>query len=271
MCYAKPGPRCSGHMREKLKEATRNHEATPSDETAQALAHAQLAYNKTPEGIKAIRQQASDALTANNVDEGVRLTRQADMYQAERETRLAAHDLLKSEGTASLIDEVLNEGAYINGYDVDLSHQIDPETDEVRIAAVWSVHNPRAMYYQHRDKLSFDPKHRPTLDEAEEMVSDFNGQLEDIPTDIDEVDEYDDPIRYETAELIVASEDEIRDRVAAQVAGALNYDFEGGKEVQVSAFEKLRESIAFEHSTSTAVTEDAVMDLLETWDSLYGD
>ena len=271
MCYAKPGPRCSGHTRAELKTAEINYANNPTTEHSDALTAARLAHAKSPEGIKALRKSASDAIARGDIEGGVRTTQLADSYDAERESRLSGHNLLNTglgavayaeqaqsfagNSSFTLIKEALFDGAYVNGYSTDLNHEMDRATDEIRISADWSIHNPAAMYYQHRDKLDLDPDHRPTRDEAEELASDFHQSL------------IDDGLLPDTDE----AEEQISYAVAEKIAGAYRYDYPGGDDLREDVIARLQESIVFDHSVSSTASEEAVMDLLAYWDDAYSD
>lgn len=91
MCYAKPGPRCSGHTRAELKSAEINYAKNPTTEHSEALTAARLAHAKSPEGIRDLRSRATEAFARGDIEDGVQFTRTADEHQQERESQMEAY------------------------------------------------------------------------------------------------------------------------------------------------------------------------------------
>lgn len=86
MCYAKPGPRCSKHAREALQRAEAAVEVAPNAHAfiraREDAAAAQDAYNRTPEGIKALRDRGDLERAAH--------------YEREREERIKTYNASKA-------------------------------------------------------------------------------------------------------------------------------------------------------------------------------
>lgn len=57
MCYAKPGPRCSAHVRTELSAAQEKWRQQPSDSTLRKLRRKELEYDTTPDGQKELLLQ----------------------------------------------------------------------------------------------------------------------------------------------------------------------------------------------------------------------
>lgn len=74
MCYAKPGPRCSGHTREEYNSAVEQHGA----DSLQAM-KALDGWLRTPEGIKKLRTEGHHDL--------------AQQYEQERADAIKAHNV----------------------------------------------------------------------------------------------------------------------------------------------------------------------------------
>lgn len=137
MCYAKPGPRCSGHTRQALESAK---EAVDSALSAQDhdsyiraredVDAAQDAYDRTPEGIESLRADGEDEL--------------ANQYEQERADALDAYKRLhgsKDAGIAlyehpsALEDAFQQSVGGVYGTQV-LQSTIDRETGEIRSIVV---------------------------------------------------------------------------------------------------------------------------------------
>ena len=89
MCYPKPGPRCSAHAKEKLREASKAFKANDSFDNFMALKDAQQAYETTPEGIRELKKQLDSM-------QGVDMTLEARITIAEG-TRQAQIDAYNKE------------------------------------------------------------------------------------------------------------------------------------------------------------------------------
>ena len=77
MCYAKPGPRCSAHMKTAMSAAQVAAQANPSEDNLKALKDATDNWQRTPDGIKDLRHHGEDQLAA--------------CYQEEREAQITAY------------------------------------------------------------------------------------------------------------------------------------------------------------------------------------
>lgn len=68
MCYAEPGPRCSGHASKELGKAAKAHYENPTDANYAKLKEAEMAYYATPAGLDELEQkytQTKDPLVAD--------------------------------------------------------------------------------------------------------------------------------------------------------------------------------------------------------------
>lgn len=101
MCYPKPGPRCSGHVRREILRARVAYRRKPNDETYARLRQAQEDFLSTPAGLKTLESQ-QDA-TGDAADEA-----RYQHYKMLREEQMAAYKKTLEPTTSTEPREVLN-------------------------------------------------------------------------------------------------------------------------------------------------------------------
>lgn len=278
MCYPKPGPRCSGHMSTKLAKAKVDYESNPTETNREAVQAAQLAFDKTPEGIDALRRNAVATISNDDAAETFRL---AARYESERTTRIAAHEAVNgsvvkfvrvAQDEAEVpvafrnttfgyrsddpLGNALNGSTEVGGYSSDSVYELSDTEDHIIITTTWSPEDENAQagtnFYDVND---LDENHRPTQEEAQ-VIADglnagFNENVNDVPEDLSDW------------------ESERRGEVARSLADVYDFEFDGGEEVREAVVARIGDRIEFKHDVAETSFFDADY-VLNAWDDLYG-
>lgn len=113
MCYAKPGPRCSGHAYDALVDAKINHYSDPSEETRNELKKATIEFFGTPKGFKMLEEKIESSY--HNPTQQQQLEHTLGQLRKLREKKLEAY---KAEYRTGTTPEPHN-----TNFEPDLRHQ----------------------------------------------------------------------------------------------------------------------------------------------------
>lgn len=117
MCYAKPGPRCSGHMKEALVRARKNLEEHPDSEKARgALKEAEREFYATPAGIAYLSRKAEKATDPTKAEQ---FSRDAEYYKKVRAAQLEAYNRVKHLPQERREWDYDTETGYADGWNVE--------------------------------------------------------------------------------------------------------------------------------------------------------
>lgn len=136
MCYAKPGPRCSGHVQRDIKAAEAAYYSNPTAENFEVLSAAQDALMRTPEGIKKLRAEGHHEL--------------AQVYETERATAIDEHKRWENAKAVASKFSTTRDSDLINAGERGGSVLRNVRAEEgVIVASVDAFHDPRETLNQY--------------------------------------------------------------------------------------------------------------------------
>lgn len=130
MCQAKPGNRCSAHASKTLAKAQAAYDASPSQDTFDALQDALREYDTTPEGQGVIKR-AADAATSPEARQALLdRARRAEVLHEQRAKAYKVSKVLLEPGEAERLCDELEDAYGREHYRFEHSFNTNPWLDE---------------------------------------------------------------------------------------------------------------------------------------------